>query len=142
MGNNSEEYLVRGAMLACKCGSHPRRLNLPECHGVYALGKPVIDEWDCMVGKNINYFGVCLGGTPPVGAEEILLDAYVPEGEESTGVEVQGPRCAPCTIGIWKPVKRSTKISSQKAAVTMNSYLVCRWGGIIIPITSGQEFEE
>lgn len=26
------EYVVRGALLHCSCGSHHRRLNLPKCH--------------------------------------------------------------------------------------------------------------
>lgn len=142
MGNGSEEYLVRGALIACSCGSHPRRLNLPQCHGVYALDHPVIHENDCVVGDNISYFGVCLGETPPSGAEEILLDAYVPEGQESTGEEVQGPRCTPEIIGGWNSVKESTKVSGEARAATTSSYLVCRCGGILFPVTSGQEYED
>lgn len=29
------EYLVRGATLVCRCGSHKRCINLPKCHGIY-----------------------------------------------------------------------------------------------------------
>jgi len=138
---SAEEYLVRGAMLVCNCGSHPRRLNLPTCHGVYVLEHPVIREDDCEPVKNISYFGVCQGETPPDGAEEILLDKFVPEGEQSTGEEVQGPRCTPDILEKWRSTKESTKISGTETAVTTNSYLVCRCGGLIQPITSGQEFK-
>ncbi len=36
---DEKEYLVRGALLSCREGSHPRRLNLPEAHGVFVDGK-------------------------------------------------------------------------------------------------------
>lgn len=35
------EYLVRGAVLACRAGSSPSQLNLPRCHGVYAKTRPI-----------------------------------------------------------------------------------------------------
>ncbi|BCJ92611.1 hypothetical protein acsn021_01800 [Anaerocolumna cellulosilytica] len=142
MAEEEESYLVRGAMLYCNCGSHPRRLNLPKCHGVYVLNHPVIREDDCEPGKNISYFGVCLGETPPAGAEEILLDQYVPEGETGTGEEIQGPRCAPDIIGKWRSTNEATCVSGDGTAVTTNSYLVCRCGGLIQPITNGHEYEE
>lgn len=142
MENGSEEYLVRGALITCSCGSHPRRLNLPQSHGVYVLDHPLIHEEDCVVGENISYFGVCQGDTPPSGSEEILLDEYVGEGQESTGAEVQGPRCSPEIVGKWKSVKETTKLSGENNMVTTNAYLVCRCGGLVYPITSGIEFEE
>lgn len=135
-----EEYLVRGAMLACQYGSHPRRLNLPQCHGVYMMEKPVVREDDCVVEKNIKFFGICQCGTPPEGAENVKLVAYGKDEESKENVE--GPKCAPDIVGKWRAVKESTEISGKEKAVTMNSYLVCRCGGLIQPISSGQDYEE
>lgn len=137
-----EEYLVRGALLQCDKGSHPRRLNLPQCHGVYAMEHPMIQEKDCVPVDNISYFGVCRAETPPKDAEEILLDAYVPEGEVSTGKEVQGLRCSPDIVGNWRNCHETTKIKGEERAATTASYLVCNCGGIIQPLTSGQEYED
>lgn len=36
------EYVVRGALLYCDCGSHHRRLNLPKCHDIYIGQNPVM----------------------------------------------------------------------------------------------------
>lgn len=142
MSDEKEEYLVRGALLYCKKGSHPRRLNLPQCHGIYVMGHPVIQEMDCVPVENISYFGVCQADTPPEGAEEVLMDVYVPQGEESTGEEIQGPRCSPDIVGKWRSIHAPTKIKGEEQAVTTQSYLVCNCGGIIEPLTSGQEYED
>ena len=75
------QYLVRGALLKCDCGSHPRRLNLPMCHGFYTNNHPVIQEEDCEVGIHINHFGICVSETPPPGAKEVVLESYTRPGE-------------------------------------------------------------
>lgn len=142
MNSENEEYLVRGALLYCNQGSHPRRLNLPECHGVYVMEHPVIQETDCKAGDNISYFGICNSSTPPENSEEILLDAYVSEGQTSTGQEVQGLRCCPDVVGNWRNCYQPTKLKGEKSAVTTSSYLICNCGGIIQPLTSGQEYEQ
>ena len=46
---NEQVYLVRGAMLSCRMGSHPRRLNLPQSHGEYICDHPVIMDEDCTI---------------------------------------------------------------------------------------------
>ena len=38
------EYLVRGALLYCTNGTHPRRINLPICHGSYIKGHPLLHK--------------------------------------------------------------------------------------------------
>ena len=76
--NEMSEYLVRGALLACQYGSHPRRLNLLQCHGIYVGEKPLISETDCVVDENISYFGICSCETPPVNAETISLARCLP----------------------------------------------------------------
>ena len=54
----AEAYVVRGALLHCQYGSHCRRLNLPRCHGVYTLQKPIVFKRDCkkpysQIGKEV-----------------------------------------------------------------------------------------
>jgi len=112
------------------------------CHGVYVLEHPILREDDCVVGKNLTYFGICIGKTPPNGAEEILLDQYIPEGGIPTGKEVKGPKCKPDMIGEWRNTHEETKVTGEEFAVTTSSYLVCRCGGLIQPLTSGQEYED
>lgn len=168
-------YLVRGAKLKCSCGSHWRRLNLRQCHGVYVSGKAMINEEDCvcMNGKegNIASFGVCsseghpdkmpfwlkiaaLTVAPGIGIplniwderKKILLKS------DDGNSNVRGYACTPCIISNWQdthPTQRiarnyteGIKLEDQIAAVTEDSFLVCAYGGLIEPITSGQEDED
>lgn len=126
-------YLVRGAMLCCRQGTHPRRLNLPQSYGVYAYEHPQITNDDC-TPENIPYFGVCCSETPPEGAEVVRLAGYVPEGSTEQAEDVQGLKCTPDIIGKWN--------NPYGKAVTMDSYLICACGGIIEPKTSGEEYED
>lgn len=133
---DEEVYLVRGALLACEKGSHPRRLNLPMCHGAYSEEKPLISETDC-TEENIKYFGVCCSETPPEGAEVKQFEPYVPEGQEGNqGSQdpIEGPVCKPDIVGKWRECNGTT--------VTSNSYLVCSCGGIIYPCSSGHEYND
>lgn len=136
------EYLVRGALLQCTMGSHPRRMNLPKCHGTYVLNHPMIRKDDCQVESHISYFGVCSSHTPPDGAEEILLVGFIPECDDREAADVQGLKCMPDILGEWRGVNEQTYISGNFQAVTTDSYLVCACGGLIQPITSGQEYED
>lgn len=54
-----DTYVVRGAELTCSEGSLPSSLNLPQSHGVYIKGRPVMNVADCVVEKNIGLFGFC-----------------------------------------------------------------------------------
>lgn len=131
--NSEIQYLVRGAMLVCNKGSHPRRLNLPKSHGLYVLDKPLINENDC--GEdNISYFGVCSSETPPKGAETVNLIAYGEDADKRDAKKVQGLKCCPDIVGKWSDVHGQT--------VTTNSCLVCACGGLITPATSGQEYSD
>lgn len=136
------EYLVRGALLCCDKGSHPRRLNLPKAHGIYAMGHPLIHKDDSITEENISYFGICNSSTPPEGAEEIRLAGYIPEGEEVTAEDVQGLKCKPDIIDGWHGINEKANISGDFPAVTTESYLICACGGLIQPYTSGQDYEE
>lgn len=162
-------YLVRGAKLCCSCGTHKRKLNLPLCHGVYIAGKPAIQEEDCQAGddKNIATFGICESEGHPskkpwwVKAGKILfqgLGTYVKQEEEKKiilqtedGRNVKGYPCKPCIVGTWKEVHEMQKIArndtdgnaenDKLSAVTLESFLVCAYGGLIQPISSGQDEE-
>ena len=130
---DEEVYLVRGAMLACDKGSHPRRLNLPMCHGAYAYEGPLIVSADSGP-ENVKFFGVCFSETPPEGAEVQEFEGYRPEGSTEEVDPVEGPRCTPNIIGKW--------MNCHGDCATTNSYLVCNCGGIIRPYSSGQEYHD
>ena len=65
------------------------------------------------------------------------------------GQNVKGYPCTPCIVGTWKDVYDSEKILRNNAdatsegdklsALTQRSFLVCAYGGLIEPISSGQE---
>lgn len=132
-GDNEKVYLVRGALLVCDCSTHPRRLNMPKSHGMYVDNHPIAIDTDC-VEENISYFGVCQSKTPPKGVETVRLAGYVMEGATGNAEPVQGPKCKPDIVGKWcQPYGQS---------LTSESYLVCNCGGVIYPITSGQEYQD
>ncbi|MCL1924629.1 MAG: DUF4280 domain-containing protein [Defluviitaleaceae bacterium] len=157
-----EEYLVRGADLFCTYGSHTRKLNLPKCHGVYITDAPVIHELDCVPIENISSFGVCsaagitnVNPTPPnVLLEKTIYNEY----GEAVGTEnVRGRACTPQIASTWLNTYDDTRIVDNGRhnpsdrlqdepegypAVTTESFIVCACGGIIQPITSGQNREE
>lgn len=56
--------------------------------------------------------------------------------------DVQGLKCIPDILEEWRGVKTKTNIAGDFPALTMESYLICNCGGIIQPVTSGQEYEE
>ena len=77
-------------------------------------------------------------------AEKIIL-------QTEDGQNVKGYPCTPCIVGTWKDVYDSEKILRNNAdatsegdklsALTQRSFLVCAYGGLIEPISSGQEEE-
>lgn len=129
--------------------------------------KPMMHEEDCEVGddKNIPSFGICQSEENPVNkswfakAGDKIKDFFT--GEEDTddaekiilktedGQNVKGYPCTPCIVGTWKDVYESEKILRNNAdatsegdklsALTQRSFLVCAYGGLIEPISSGQE---
>jgi hypothetical protein len=133
MADTDTQYLVRGAMLICDKGSHPRRLNLPESHGSYVCSNPWMIESDCGE-ENVKFFGVCSSETPPEGAKVQRFEGYQPKGSEGTVDPVEGPRCTPDILDKWK--------NCHGEVLTMDSYLVCNCGGLITPVTSGQEYQD
>jgi hypothetical protein len=116
------EYLVRGAVLKCSFGSIPNKVNLPIDHGVYAMDKPLLHANDNVPIENVPPFGLCSSPRNPGGV---------------------GCPCIPIMERVWQRAKEDTLINDNGgaycAAITMDSYLNCCYGGEIKPQTSGQE---
>ncbi|MFW5436755.1 DUF4280 domain-containing protein [Paenibacillus apiarius] len=82
--STEHSYVVRGATVKCSMGTDPGVLNLPECHGVYSKGKPIMNIADHIPGQHIGCFGFCdtLGGlcVPQIDAKwtegkvDVLID--------------------------------------------------------------------
>nr|WP_300797508.1 DUF4280 domain-containing protein [uncultured Acetatifactor sp.] len=147
MGQQGNAYLVRGAQLYCNCGSNIRKLNLNVCHGVYINGHAVVHELDCIQGdeENITWFGAC--NNDELDTEKIIAVGY-------DGNKHSGKKCKPHIIGVWMDSYDGTKIvdNGNKMkddpdnpvgcnTLTVGSFLVCKYGGIISPVSSGQERE-
>lgn len=127
------KYLVRGAILKCDKGSHMRRADLRLCHGVYLKKGPALHIEDCKVGeeRNIKSFGTCStlrGLCVPVLLENWLM------GYEYTYIVRNGENEKNF---LGKYIKKNLL-----RALTENSFLVCANGGLIEPISSGQEYYE
>lgn len=136
------KYLVRGATLKCDQGTNNRKLNLPESHGIFINDSPAIHKKDCKVEQNVTYFGICQCESPPEGEEDICIAVTIEEKGKEETVDVVGPGCVPDIVGQWRNTKEDAWIGEDKIeAVTMDSYLVCAHGGIIVPATSGQELK-
>lgn len=144
--------LVRGALLKCSCGSHCRRLNLPLSYGVYVgdPNHPKVHEENCIVGdvNNVAYFGVCQGQKTPEESETICLEPYVwPNGQKTSETKITGKKCKPIILGQWfdtveDEVIYDADVNKELAGLKTKSFLVCKYGGMITPQSSGQEFTE
>ena len=152
-----EQYVVRGATLKCTCGSHERKLDMLKDHAVYVEGFPMVHELDKELEENIKYFGVCSSGSPLLNSESVKLVkiSYDEEGNEIKQT-VKGTKCQPYIIGNWRDTKENVRIvdngdkdgfdkfrdpedeNKGYRSVTTKSFLICRHGGIIEPLDSGQ----
>lgn len=152
-----EQYVVRGATLKCTCGSHERKLDMLKDHAVYVESFPMVHELDKELEENIKYFGVCSSGSPLLNSESLKLVkiSYDEEGNEIKQT-VKGTKCQPYIIGNWRDTKENVRIvdngdkdgfdkfrepedeNKGYRAVTTKSFLICRHGGIIEPLDSGQ----
>jgi hypothetical protein len=105
-------YVVRGAALKCSCGRQKRQINLPEGHGVYITGEPVICEKDCQALQHIMEFRVC------------KLHKL----------------CKPDLAAQWKNPQNDVSVNGDKI-ITTKSTLICKKGGIISLENSGQKIQ-
>lgn len=167
-GDEKPQYLVRGALLRCRHGTHARRLNLLLDHAVYVRGCPMIHEFNCETvdEKNITWFGVCQSPCPPK-TNIVLLTSDPPRDSSGEPIgeahgTVEGRKCEPFIVSYqWKDTYPKTRIIDNgklnpgdrdaaktdgtgkgEASVTTLSFLVCNWGGLIEPYTSGQELAD
>jgi hypothetical protein len=112
LSTDDTAYLVRGARVKCSCGSHPRKVNLPEDNGVYINGKPMLTENDAISMVNIMDFGECK------------------------------PKNQKCISNVkkWRKSKKNLLIND-KCAITMKAELYCKncKGATITVVESGQE---
>lgn len=154
-GNENPQYLVRGALLHCRCGTHARYLNLLLDHGAYVGEHPLIHELNCETEnqRNISWFGVCKSPCPPSSEivsyqKDVPRDSCgVPTGAAS-GFDI-GHKCMPLIVDRkWFDTHSKTRIvdnghldpgdraiadagSTPKGLPTATtlSYLICKWGG-------------
>lgn len=116
-----EEYLVEGAQLVCVRGSQVTKLLVPEGHNYDSGGKKKANCCDCIKDKDIKCFGECSKNTQSGTCEDFMeLD------DKWMNVS-----------GLFKKYK---KVNGNEA-ITMDSILICKKGGVIMPLTSGQDFD-
>ena len=154
----SNEFLVRGALLRCRFGSHQRKLNILKDHGVYVGDKPLAHKLDRVEFENVMSFGVCSSGSKYLKSKSVLLEKEIIDEKGNVKKEnVRGVACIPCILGTWLDTKKKVRLvdNGEKdpldkekdgndatkgyEILTMNSFLVCRHGGLIEPIDSGQD---
>lgn len=135
-----KEYVERLMRIRCTCGSIDNYINIPQDHGVVAgeEQQPLMNANDHMAGEHIIHFGNCnsdlnpervfrknlvgglLGGT--------LLGGVVSDFLEDTGI--MSFKCTPKTDKVWK-LPNEKHLIDGAPALTMDSCLTCRYGGII-----------
>ncbi len=117
----SKDYLVEGAKLICVRGSEAVELRIPEGHNYDSGGRKKANCMDCVKGKNIACFGKCSKNT-----ETGICEGFM-ELEEKW-------------ISLGLSLNDLKKVNGNEA-LDMNSILICKKGGIILPLTSGQDFD-
>lgn len=113
-----KSYLVTGAKLRCLCGSKNGYLKVTIGRGYTADGKMKANCQDCKAYVNITPFGKC-----------VRNEKY---GQCDGYMELSS---------LWQNTSgESWKLEQivEDKAITMDSILLCRKGGLIVPETSGQ----
>ena len=114
--DESTEFLVNGAILCCSRGSDYSTLNSAD-HGVYTDSSET--------GALAN-------------TDDKKFDGFVACSKWNDEPLV-GKHICRFKLGEWRNVRKSVTING-KYALDTNSYLPCKHGGIISPVTSGQEY--
>ena len=114
--DESTEFLVNGAILCCSRGSDYSTLNSAD-HGVYTDSSET--------GALAN-------------TDDKKFDGFVACSKWNDEPLVSKHICR-FKLGEWRNVRKSVTING-KYALDTNSYLPCKHGGIISPVTSGQEY--
>jgi hypothetical protein len=126
-------YIVRGAEMKCTKGTHKRKINLPLGHGAYVNGYPLMNKKDKVQNKNIKYFGICKHGCHE--GEDIYLI-----GENGKQLP-PGKKCCVKILGDWMKTKDDILIEGEPA-LTVDSKIICKYGGTISFVTDGQNDEK
>lgn len=113
-----KSYLVEGARLRCICGSECSSLKVPDGHGYFANNKKKATNKDCIAEYNIPHFGQC---------------ALNQEGKTCKGFMKLASKWENAGGFSW-----SLESLNNLTTLTMDSFLLCKRGGIIIPESSGQ----
>lgn len=106
----------------CIHGSEVSLLKVPVGHGYISGGRKKANCRDCRACENIPYFGGCRLNKASHTCEGFMRLA---DRWESTEASLTKPE----------------KVDGEDA-ITMDSVLLCKKGGVIIPLTSGQGYEE
>ena len=114
--DESTEFLVNGAVLCCSRGSDYSTLNSAD-HGVYTDSSET--------GALAN-------------TDDKKFDGFVACSKWNDEPLVSKHICR-FKLGEWRNVRKNVSING-KYALDTNSYLPCKHGGIISPVTSGQEY--
>ena len=114
--DESTEFLVNGAILCCSRGSDYSTLNSAD-HGVYT------DSSETVALEN---------------TDDKKIDGFVSCSKWNEEPLVSKHMCR-FKLGEWRNVRKNVTING-KYALDTNSYLPCKHGGIISPVTSGQEY--
>lgn len=130
--SDEKYYIVRGAKMVCDKGTNERHINLPQSHGSYANEKPMMNSKDNVAGVNVKYFGVCNGDCPAGDGDIAVIDM--------NGNNAVGKKCQVEILKEWMKAKKDTLVKGEPA-LTTDSYLVCKYGGKITFVTTGQEEE-
>ncbi len=117
-----KDYLVRGAKLICICGSELSHLKVARKKVCTSGKKEKANCKDCKECKNIPYFGECKLNTATHTCEGFMDLA---EQWQNTAVSL----------------KKTEKINGEEA-LTMDCVLICKKGGLILPLTSGQGYDD
>ena len=94
---------------------------------------PYSGESQCIVGEtdNIKFFGICKNCTE---GEDICVKTE--DGKD----KITRIKCKPDLVGdVWFDTKENALITSEKLVIG-NSYLMCKHGGFITIVTSGEEY--
>lgn len=118
---DSKEYLVEGAKLFCVNGGCITQLKIPEGHGYTSGGKKKANCKDCKACENIPFFGECKKNERTHQCDGFM---ELTEKWENTGI----------------PSSKPEDVSGEEA-ISMSSVLLCKKGGVIIPVTSGQGYD-
>ncbi len=123
LGLQKREYLVEGAELTCSQGGCNGKLKIPKGHHYLSGDRKKANCKDCLEDENIPYFGSCmLNKTTDRCKGFMLLDEQWRNTERPFhGFEVE-------------------YVGGEPAIIT-SSVLLCKRGGIIRPVTSGQGYD-